>query len=100
MAGRCTRHRPLGAACDPGLTRTRYRYQNISQHSGQRLIWWAKPKWSEAVYGFGAGFFAKRGYVEIARPADEREMKLQGLRARDDGEDLNEAWNKIAPDAP
>jgi hypothetical protein len=24
-------------------------------------------------------------------------MKLQGLRARDEGEDLYEAWKKVAP---
>jgi len=43
---------------------------------------------------------AERGYVEIARPPDQREMKLQGLRARDDGEDLYEAWKKINPTPP
>ncbi|ARF86290.1 nucleoside deaminase [Burkholderia cenocepacia] len=35
---------------------------------------------------------AARGYVEIARPLHEREMKLVYHRARDDGPDLYEAW--------
>ena len=43
---------------------------------------------------------AERGYVEIARPLAQREMKLHGLRVRDDGEDLYEAWKNVAPGAP
>ena len=42
------------------------------------------------------GLSAERGYAEIARPLDQREMKLQGLRVRDSGEDLYEAWKKGA----
>jgi len=43
---------------------------------------------------------AERGYVEIARPPEQREMKLHGLPARDkDDEDLYEAWKRVAPAA-
>lgn len=41
---------------------------------------------------------AERGYVEIARPLEQREMKLHGLRVRDESdEDLYEAWRRVAP---
>ena len=42
---------------------------------------------------------AERGYLEIARPPEQREMPLHALRVRDDGEDLYEAWKKVAPAA-
>lgn len=64
--------------------------------SGVEIVYYAYSSEDGAPYGLSA----ERGYVEIARPADQREMKLQGLRARDDGEDLYEAWSRIAPDAP
>ncbi len=64
--------------------------------SGVEKVYYAYSNEDGAPYGLSA----ERGYVEIARPVDQREMKLQGLRARDDGEDLYEAWNKITPDAP
>lgn len=35
---------------------------------------------------------AERGYLEIARPVEEREMKIAYLPVRDEGEDLYEAW--------
>lgn len=35
---------------------------------------------------------AERGYLEIARPPEQKEMPLLGLRVRDEGEDLYEAW--------
>ncbi len=38
---------------------------------------------------------AARGYVEIAKPLAEREMKLVGLPVRAEGEDLYEAWSKL-----
>lgn len=38
---------------------------------------------------------AARGYVEIARPLDQREMKLVHHRARDEGPDLYEAWQAV-----
>ncbi|EKT4466020.1 nucleoside deaminase [Pseudomonas putida] len=37
---------------------------------------------------------AERGYVEIARPLEEREMKLIYQPARDAGKDLYEAWQE------
>lgn len=37
---------------------------------------------------------AERGYVEIARPLEEREMKLVYLPARDSGKDLYQAWQE------
>ncbi|GAB3630579.1 tRNA-specific adenosine deaminase [Pandoraea terrae] len=36
---------------------------------------------------------AERGYVELAKPLEQREMKLTYVRARDQGQDLYEAWN-------
>nr|WP_175802711.1 nucleoside deaminase [Burkholderia anthina] len=38
---------------------------------------------------------AARGYVEIARPLEAREMKLVYHRARDEGQDLYEAWQAV-----
>ena len=64
--------------------------------SGVEKVYYAYSNEDGAPYGLSA----ERGYVEIARPPEQREMKLQGLRARDEGEDLYEAWNKIAPGAP
>ena len=61
--------------------------------SGVAQVYYAYSNEDGAPYGLSA----ERGYVEIARPLDQREMKLQGLRVRDNGEDLYEAWNKIAP---
>jgi dCMP deaminase len=61
--------------------------------SGVEKVYYAYSNEDGAPYGLSA----ERGYVEIARPPDQREMKLQGLCVRDDGEDLYEAWNKIAP---
>ncbi len=37
---------------------------------------------------------AERGYVEIARPLEQREMKLIYQPARDEGQDLYEAWQE------
>lgn len=42
---------------------------------------------------------AERGYIEIGRPLDRREMPLLSLPVRDTGEDLYEAWQKVAPSA-
>ncbi|MDQ0139099.1 nucleoside deaminase [Cupriavidus necator] len=35
---------------------------------------------------------AERGYIELARPPEQREMKLAYVPARDQGVDLYEAW--------
>jgi tRNA(Arg) A34 adenosine deaminase TadA len=64
--------------------------------SGVEKVYYAYSNEDGAPYGLGA----ERGYVEIARAPDQREMKLQGLRARDDGEDLYEAWKKAASACP
>ena len=61
--------------------------------SGVAQVYYAYSNEDGAPFGLSA----ERGYVEIARPLDQREMKLQGLRVRDNGEDLDEAWNNIAP---
>ena len=37
---------------------------------------------------------ASRGYDELARPEDKREMPVINHRVRDTGEDLYEAWQK------
>ena len=42
---------------------------------------------------------AERGYLEIARPPEQREMPLNALRVRDQGEELYEAWKKVASEA-
>lgn len=37
---------------------------------------------------------AARGYVEFAKPEDQRELTLISHHVRDEGEDLYEAWQK------
>jgi dCMP deaminase len=37
---------------------------------------------------------AERGYLEIARPMERREMPVRALPVRDEGEDLYEAWSR------
>ena len=61
--------------------------------SGVEKVYYAYSNEDGAPYGLDA----ERGYVEIARPLDQREMTLQGLRVRDDGEDLYETWQRITP---
>lgn len=61
--------------------------------SGVEKVYYAYSNEDGAPFGLSA----QRGYVEIARPLEQREMKLRGLRVRDDGEDLYEAWKKGAP---
>src|ERR1700755_2709278 len=64
--------------------------------SGVEKVYYAYSNEDGAPYGLSA----ERGYVEIARPVEQREMKLQGLRVRDDGEDLYDAWKKVASETP
>lgn len=64
--------------------------------SGVEKVYYAYSNEDGAPYGLDA----ERGYVEIARPVEQREMKLAGLRARDSGEDLYEAWKRSQPTAP
>jgi dCMP deaminase len=61
--------------------------------SGVENVYVAYSNEDGAPYGLDA----ERGYVEIARPPDQREMKVHELRVRDDGEDLYEAWQRTAP---
>jgi dCMP deaminase len=37
---------------------------------------------------------AERGYLEIARPIELREMPVRSLPVRDEGEDLYDAWSR------
>lgn len=60
--------------------------------AGVREVYYAYSNEDGAPYDLSA----ERGYVEIARPPEEREMKLHALRVRDDGEDLYEAWKRTA----
>ena len=64
--------------------------------SGVEKVYYAYSNEDGAYYGLSA----ERGYLEIARPLDQREMKLQGLHVRDDGEDLHEAWQRVTPASP
>ena len=64
--------------------------------AGVEKVYYAYSNEDGAPYGLSA----ERGYVEIARPLAQREMKLHGLRVRDDGDDLYEAWKNVAPGAP
>lgn len=61
--------------------------------SGVEKVYVAYNNEDGAPYGLDA----RRGYVEIARPLDQREMKVHELRVRDEGEDLYEAWQRTAP---
>jgi tRNA(Arg) A34 adenosine deaminase TadA len=45
--------------------------------------------------GAAHGLSAERGYLEIARPIEQREMPLRSLPVRDEGEDLYEAWARL-----
>lgn len=63
--------------------------------SGVKEVYYAYSNEDGAPYDLSA----ERGYVEIARPLEQREMKLHELRVRDQGEDLYEAWKKVAPAA-
>lgn len=63
--------------------------------SGVKEVYYAYSNEDGAPYALSA----ERGYLEIARPVEQREMQLHGLRVRDEGEDLYEAWKKVAPAA-
>lgn len=64
--------------------------------SGVEKVYYAYSNEDGARYGLSA----ERGYLEIARPLERREMKLRGMRVRDDGEDLYEAWQRVMPKSP
>ncbi len=63
--------------------------------AGVKEVFYAYSNEDGAPYDLSA----ERGYVEIARPVEQREMKLHALPVRDEGEDLYEAWKKVAPGA-
>ena len=58
--------------------------------AGVKKVYYAYSNEDGAPYDLSA----ERGYVEIARPIEQREMKIEGLRVRDEGEDLYEAWKR------
>lgn len=60
--------------------------------SGVSEIYYAYSNEDGAPYDLSA----ERGYTEIARPLAEREMKVHAMRVRDEGEDLYDAWKRMA----
>jgi dCMP deaminase len=58
--------------------------------AGVKSVYYAYSNEDGAPYDLSA----ERGYVEIARPLEQREMKLAGLRVRPEGQDLYEAWQE------
>lgn len=60
--------------------------------AGVKKVYYAYSNEDGAPYDLSA----ERGYVEIARPIEQREMKIEGLRVRDEGEDLYDAWRRAS----
>ena len=58
--------------------------------SGVKTVYFAYSNEDGDPYDLSAA----RGYVELAKPENQREMTLIGQRVRDEGEDLYEAWQK------
>lgn len=58
--------------------------------AGVERVYYAYSNEDGAPYDLSA----ERGYVEIARPLDRREMTLASLPVREPGEDLYEAWQR------
>lgn len=58
--------------------------------SGVRAVYYAYSNEDGEPYDLSAA----KGYVELAKPLAEREMKLISLPVRAEGEDLYEAWNR------
>ncbi|SDD40370.1 dCMP deaminase [Cupriavidus sp. YR651] len=58
--------------------------------AGVRAVYYAYSNEDGAPYDLSA----ERGYVELARPLEQREMKLAYVPARDEGPDLYEAWRE------
>ena len=58
--------------------------------SGVEAVYYAYSNEDGEPYDLSAA----KGYVELAKPVAEREMKLISLPVRADGEDLYEAWKK------
>jgi tRNA(Arg) A34 adenosine deaminase TadA len=59
--------------------------------AGVKSVYYAYSNEDGAPYDLSA----ERGYAEIARPIEQREMKLAGLRVRPEGQDLYEAWREV-----
>ncbi|OUL98390.1 nucleoside deaminase [Variovorax sp. JS1663] len=59
--------------------------------AGVKKVYYAYSNEDGAPYDLSA----ERGYIEIARPIEQREMKLEGQRVRPEGEDLYEAWRQV-----
>jgi len=59
--------------------------------SGVSRVYYAYSNEDGAPYDLSA----ERGYVELSRPAEQREMQLTHVRVRDEGEDLYEAWQSL-----
>ena len=59
--------------------------------SGVRQVYYAYSN----VDGVPYDLSAESGYIEIGRPLDRREMKLQELPVRIDGEDIYEEWQRL-----
>jgi dCMP deaminase len=59
--------------------------------SGVEAVYYAYSNEDGAPYDLSA----ERGYVELARPLDQRQMKVAYVPARDQGKDLYEAWQEI-----
>lgn len=64
--------------------------------AGVKKVYYAYSNEDGEPYGLSA----ERGYVEIARAPQEREMPMISLPVRAEGEDLYEAWQAVAGDAP
>lgn len=60
--------------------------------SGVKKVYFAYSNEDGAPYDLSA----ERGYLEIAREPRDREMPVLGLPVRPEGEDLYEAWKKVA----
>lgn len=58
--------------------------------AGVETVYYAYSNEDGAPYDLSA----ERGYVELARPLEQREMKLAHVPARDHGPDLYEAWRE------
>lgn len=60
--------------------------------AGVKKVFYAYSNEDGAPYGLSA----ERGYQEIARPIDQREMRIESLRVRDEGVDVYDAWQQVS----
>lgn len=59
--------------------------------SGVSRVYYAYSNEDGAPYDLGA----ERGYVELAKPIEQRDMPVTHVRVRDQGEDLYDAWQSL-----